>query len=92
MPQLGLVTLLERSSRRGQAGSEDQAFLGLNIMRVQPASRSFALCVEDGGREDLEARKVYQILPTVKLHVRVTSESSTTPAKTTCTRPTCSFQ
>ena len=32
-------------------------------MRVQPSSRSFALCVEDGGMEDLEARKVYQILP-----------------------------
>ena len=31
-------------------------------MRVQPSSRSFALCVEDGGMEDLEARKVYQIL------------------------------
>ena len=32
-------------------------------MRVQQASPSFALCVEDGGMEDLEARKVYQILP-----------------------------
>jgi hypothetical protein len=32
-------------------------------MRVQQASSSFALCVEDGGMEDLEARKLYQILP-----------------------------
>ncbi len=32
-------------------------------MRVQPSSQSFALCVEDGGMEDLEARKLYQILP-----------------------------
>jgi hypothetical protein len=27
--------------------------VGLNIMRVQQSSRSFALCVEDGGMEDL---------------------------------------
>jgi hypothetical protein len=59
------------------AGSEDQAFLGLNIMSVQSSSQSFALCVEDGGMEDLEARKLYQILPdrsspTVKLRVRDT--------------------
>jgi hypothetical protein len=32
-------------------------------MRVQQASSSFALCVEDGGMEDLETRKLYQILP-----------------------------
>ena len=32
-------------------------------MRVQQAGGSFALCVEDGGMEDLEARKVYQVLP-----------------------------
>lgn len=32
-------------------------------MRVQPITGSFALCVEDGGMEDLEARKVYQVLP-----------------------------
>ena len=51
------------SERGGVAGGEDQAFLGLNIMRVQPSSQSFALCVEDGGMEDLEARKLYQILP-----------------------------
>jgi len=25
----------------------------LNIMSIQPSSRSFALCVEDGGMEDL---------------------------------------
>ena len=39
--------------RRGQTGSEDQAFLGSNIMRVQQSSRSFALCVEDGGMEPI---------------------------------------
>jgi hypothetical protein len=32
-------------------------------MRVQQSSGSFALCVEDGGMEDLEVRKVYQVLP-----------------------------
>ena len=35
----------------------------MNIMRVQQTSSSFALCVEDGGMEDLEARKLYQVLP-----------------------------
>ena len=64
-------------SQRGQVGTEDQAFLGLNIMRIQP--RSFALCVEDGGMEDLEARKVYQILPDREAaregYIRVVDES-----------------
>lgn len=32
-------------------------------MRVQQSTGSFALCVEDGGMEDLEVRKVYQVLP-----------------------------
>jgi hypothetical protein len=32
-------------------------------MRVQQSAGSFALCVEDGGMEDLEVRKVYQVLP-----------------------------
>ena len=32
-------------------------------MRVHQAAGSFALCVEDGGMEDLEVRKVYQVLP-----------------------------
>jgi len=48
-------------------------------MRVQQSSRSFALCVEDGGMEDLEARKVYQILPDREAaregYIRVVDES-----------------
>ena len=32
-------------------------------MRMQQSAGSFALCVEDGGMEDLEVRKVYQVLP-----------------------------
>jgi hypothetical protein len=32
-------------------------------MRVQQSRGSFALCVEDGGMEDLEARKLYQVFP-----------------------------
>ena len=48
-------------------------------MRVQPPSRSFALCVEDGGMEDLEARKVYQVLPDREAaregYIRVVDES-----------------
>ena len=48
-------------------------------MRVQPSSQSFALCVEDGGMEDLEARKVYQILPDREAaregYIRIVDES-----------------
>ena len=48
-------------------------------MRVQRATSSFALCVEDGGMEDLEARKVYQVLPDPEARregcVRVIDES-----------------
>jgi hypothetical protein len=48
-------------------------------MRVQQTTGSFALCVEDGGMEDLEARKVYQVLPGREArregYVRVIDES-----------------
>jgi hypothetical protein len=48
-------------------------------MALQPSSRSFALCVEDGGMEDLEARKVYQILPDREAaregYIRIVDES-----------------
>ena len=48
-------------------------------MRAQQSSRSFALCVEDGGMEDLEARKLYQILPDREAaregYIRVVDES-----------------
>ena len=48
-------------------------------MRVQQSRGSFALCVEDGGMEDLEARKVYQVLPDREAnregYVRVIDES-----------------
>ncbi len=32
-------------------------------MRVQKSTSSFALCVRDDGAEDLEQRKLYQVLP-----------------------------
>ena len=48
-------------------------------MRVQQSTGSFALCVEDGGLEDLEARKLYQVLPDREAaregYVRVVDES-----------------
>ena len=48
-------------------------------MRVQQSAGSFALCVEDGGMEDLEARKLYQVLPDREAsregYVRVIDES-----------------
>jgi len=48
-------------------------------MRVQQSSGAFALCVEDGGMEDLEARKLYQVLPDREAaregYIRVLDES-----------------
>jgi hypothetical protein len=48
-------------------------------MKVQQSSRSFVLCVEDGGMEDLEARKLYRILPDREAaregYIRVVDES-----------------
>ena len=48
-------------------------------MRVHQSSRSFGLCVEDGGMEDLETRKLYQILPDREAaregYIRVVDES-----------------
>jgi hypothetical protein len=48
-------------------------------MRVQQSAGSFALCVEDGGLEDLEARKFYQVLPDREAaregYIRVVDES-----------------
>lgn len=48
-------------------------------MRVQQSTGSFALCVEDGGLEDLEARKLYQVLPDREAaregYIRVVDES-----------------
>jgi len=48
-------------------------------MRLHQSAGSFALCVEDGGMEDLEVRKVYQVLPDREAsregYVRVIDES-----------------
>lgn len=48
-------------------------------MSVQQSAVSFALCVEDGGMEDLEVRKIYQVLPYREAsregYVRVIDES-----------------
>ena len=70
---------LVRSSRRWKTRPEDQAVPGLMIMRGQQSTGSFALCVEDGGMEDLEVRKVYQVLPDREAsregYVRIIDES-----------------
>ena len=48
-------------------------------MRMQQSTGSFALCVEDGGLEDLEARKLYQVVPDREAaregYIRVVDES-----------------
>ena len=42
---------------------EDQTLLGLTTMRVRKPASAFILCVRDDGSEDLEQRKLYQVLP-----------------------------
>jgi hypothetical protein len=63
---------------------------GRSITALQQSSQSFPLCVEDGGMEDLEARKVHQTLTDREAaregYIRVVDS----PARTTCIRPTCS--
>ena len=48
-------------------------------MGIQQSTGSFALCVEDRGLEDLEARKLYQVLPDREAaregYIRVVDES-----------------
>jgi hypothetical protein len=48
-------------------------------MRVQQSAGSFALCIENGDFEDLEARKLYQVLPDRQAaregYIRVVDES-----------------
>ena len=50
-----------------------------STMRVQQTTDSFALCVEGGGSEDLEARKLYQVLPAREAaregYIRIVDES-----------------
>lgn len=46
----------------GKKGLKIKRFSGLTIMALPQSSGSFALCVEDGGSEDLEPRKIYQVL------------------------------
>jgi hypothetical protein len=60
-------------------------------MRVQQSTSSFALCVEDGGLEDLEARKLYQVVPDREAAREGTFASSTNPARITFTLRSCSF-
>lgn len=72
------VGLFVRGSRRGQEGTEDQALPGFTLWEFnKPRVRS--RCVEDSGMEDLEARKVYQVLPDREAsregYVRVVDES-----------------
>jgi hypothetical protein len=48
-------------------------------MTLQQSGGRFALCVEDGGSEDLEPRKLYQVLPDREAaregYIRVVDES-----------------
>ena len=48
-------------------------------MRAQKSTSSFALCIKDDGSDDLEQRKLYQVLPDREAaregYVRVVDES-----------------
>ena len=59
------------------AGSVGSNVSWIDVMRVQQSTGPFALCVEDGGMEDLEVRKVYQVLPDRELVAKATFESLT---------------
>jgi hypothetical protein len=63
----------------GERVNTNGVFPGSTIMRVQESTYSFAVCVEDGGLEDLEARKLYHVLPDREAaregYVRVVDES-----------------
>lgn len=52
-----------RGSRGWQEEDEDQAFPELRIMMREQKEQKFALCVRSDDCEDLELRKVYQVLP-----------------------------
>ncbi len=58
---------------------EDQAVRGLTIMRSEKQRTRFVLCVRNNGSEDLQRRKVYQVLPDSRAaregYVRVVDES-----------------
>ena len=58
---------------------EESGAFRIEIMRAQHPGSAFALCVEDGGTEDIEVRKVYQPLPDAAAkregYVRVIDES-----------------
>jgi hypothetical protein len=41
---------------------EDQTLFGLAIMRDAKLSSTFVLCIRNDGADDLEPRKVYQVL------------------------------
>ncbi len=41
---------------------ENQTVCGLTTMRIKKRNSKFVLCVRNGGSDDLEPRKVYQLL------------------------------
>jgi len=46
---------------------EDQAICGRRKMKPSQQPPKFVLCIRNKGSEDLEIRKVYQVLPEVPL-------------------------
>jgi hypothetical protein len=57
---------------------EDKAILGLTMSKTAAYSK-FALCVRAGDSEDLEVRKIYEVLPDAKAaregYLRIVDES-----------------
>ena len=50
-------------SRKQPKKDEDQTILEMVAMKEKPSESLFALCIENSECEDLEKRKIYQILP-----------------------------
>lgn len=79
IPQ-GRVTLV-RVSRNWEEKIENQAVFGLNVMRskIKNPERRFVVCIHNEGCEDLELRKIYQVLtdqtPAKDGYIRVIDES-----------------
>jgi hypothetical protein len=55
-------------SRRGKKEDEDQTLFGLEIMKRQKTESRFVLCIRNEDCEDLEPRKIYQVLPDESSH------------------------
>ena len=60
-------------------------------MKRKKSQPEFVLCVGNADCDDLEVRKIYQVLPDQEASRKAIFESSTNQGKTICTQQTISF-